>query len=95
MKINKNDLIEEVAVKRHLTKKEAKAIIDKTFDLIVEHLKQEDEVMISGLGTFTPVTKEKRVGTNPKTHKQITIKEKKTIRFSVSNSLKDELNEDE
>lgn len=91
-KINKLDLIEFVAEVAHLSKKDAAAAISVTFDYIKENLLNNTEVSVSTFGSFSPITKQSRKGTNPTSHQQIIISEKKSVSFKPSRIFKDELN---
>ena len=91
-KLNKRDLIEEVAEKAHISKKDAENALDLTFDLIEKALLQGREVNISNFGVLTPKTRKKRDGTDPKKHTRITIKESRTVSFRLSKSLKAKIN---
>ena len=91
-KLNKRDLIDEVAERAHLSKKDAENAIEQSFSLIEKALLDGREVNITNFGTFSPKTRKKRDGTDPKSHNRITIKESKVITFKLSKSLKAKLN---
>ena len=91
-KLNKRDLIEEVSEKTHISKKHAESSIETAFDLIQKALLDGREVNITNFGTFTPMTKESRDGTDPKKHTRITIQQTQTVSFKLSKSLKAKLN---
>ena len=91
-KFNKRDLIEQVSEKAHLTKKDATNAIEAAFDLIEASLLEGNEVNISNFGVFTPKTRKRREGTDPKKHTRIVIDENVSITFRVSKSLKEKLN---
>lgn len=91
-KLNKRDLIELVAEKAHLSKKDAKDAIDATIDLMEEALLKGEEVNLTNFGVFTPKVRAKREGTHPKKHTKITISESHSITFRLSKSLKSKLN---
>ena len=91
-KINRKDLVEVVAEEGHFSKKDARTAVDLMFDLIEKSLLNGQEVNISNFGVFTPKTKQSRDGTDPKSHKRIVIKEKRTVTFRPSKELKEKLN---
>ena len=91
-KINKSELVEIIAEQEYITKKEAISICDTLFETIKEYLDSGYEVNITNFGSFVPLVKEERVGTDPKTHERITIKSKKTISFRPSIEFKKQLN---
>ena len=91
-KLNKRDLIEQVAEKAHISKKDAESAIETAFDLIEKALLEKREVSITNFGTFSPKTRKKRDGTDPKKHTRITIKESRTVSFKLSKSFKAKVN---
>ena len=91
-KFNKRDLIEQVSEKAHLSKKDATKAIEEAFDLIEAQLLAGNEVNITNFGVFTPKTRKRREGTDPKKHTRIVIDENRSITFRVSKALKGKLN---
>ena len=91
-KLNKRDLIEMVAEKGHLSKKDAENAIEIAFDLIEKSILEGREVNITNFGAFTPKVRKSRDGTDPKKHTKITIQSAKTVSFRLSKSLKAKLN---
>ena len=91
-KLNKRDLVEQVAEKAHISKKDAENAIEATFDLIEKAVLSGREVNITNFGVFTPKTRKQRDGTDPKLHNRITIKESRTVSFRPAKSLKAKLN---
>ena len=90
-KINKNELVELVAEKEHLSKKETKAVLDRAFSLMRASLLSGKEVVITNFGTFVIKNRQSRKGTHPRNHTPLMIKGGKSIVFKPSNGLKDEL----
>lgn len=85
--MNKAGLVEAVAAKT-ATKKEAQEIVDTIWDTIKNSLKNQEDVAISGFGTFRVKQTKARMGRNPKTGETIQIPAKKKIAFRVSKELK-------
>ena len=92
-KLNKFDLIEIIAEEAHLSKKDAKASIESFIDTIKTSMKEGKEVNISNFGSFVPLVKKSRKGTNPSSHETIIIDEKRSISFKTARAFKKELNE--
>ena len=90
-KINKNDIIEMVSEEAYLSKKDAKAAVDLTFNFIIEALEAGRDVDIANFGAFNIKTRKERVGTNPETHEKIVIKERKMVSFKEAKSLKEKI----
>ena len=91
-KINRKDLVQVVADEGHLSKKDARTAIDIAFDLIEKSLLEGQEVNVTNFGVFTPKTKQRRDGTDPRKHNRIVIEEKHTVIFRPSKQLKEKLN---
>ena len=70
------------------SKKEAQNILDSLLGTIRDTLKKQEDVAISGFGTFKVKNTKARIGRNPKTGEQIQIPAKKKIKFRVSKDLK-------
>jgi Bacterial nucleoid DNA-binding protein len=90
--MNKKELIDEVARKRDLTKKEAEVLVDTVFDTISDSVMSGDKVLVSGFGTFKVHHREERKGVSPKTKETMIIPASKTLAFKPSNKLKTEMN---
>lgn len=86
--MTKNELIEKVARKSHLTKRAAQDSVNYTFDLIAESLVRGEKVIVSGFGTFLIRSRAARRGRNPQTGETIQIPQKKTPGFTAGKTLK-------
>lgn len=89
--MNKVELINAVANKTGLKKKEAEAAVNAVFDAVTEALAEDDKVQIVGFGTFKVKSKEAREGRNPKTGEKITIAASKSPVFTAGKALKDQI----
>ena len=87
--MNKTELINAVAEKADLSKKDAEAAITAMVDAITEALAQEEKVQLVGFGSFEVKTRAARVGRNPKTGEEIPIAEAKPPVFKAGKALKD------
>jgi DNA-binding protein HU-beta len=63
--MNKRELIDTVAGKAEITKKEADAVVNATLDAIIEGLAAEGKVVIPGFGSFEVRNKTAREARNP------------------------------
>ena len=91
--MNKTQLIEAVAAKADIKKKDAEAAVNAMTAAIAEALKAGDKVQLVGFGTFEVKERAAREGRNPKTGETITIAASKTPAFSAGKALKDAVNE--
>lgn len=90
--MNKTQLVEVIAQKTGLKKKDVDAAVSALVDSTVAALAEGDKVQISGLGTLAVKAKAARTGRNPKTQAVIRIPASKTATFTVSKTLKETLN---
>lgn len=89
--MTKSELIDSIAVKANLNKKEAKAALDATLESIVESLAKGENLQLVGFGTFKVRERAAREGRNPKTKETIQIPASKTPSFVAGKSFKDAL----
>ncbi|NLC76248.1 MAG: HU family DNA-binding protein [Clostridia bacterium] len=87
--MNKTDLVNAVAEKAELTKKEAERAVSAVFASIEEALAQGDRVQLVGFGTFEVRDRAERTGRNPKTGEEITIPASKVPAFKPGKALKE------
>ena len=90
--MNKAELINAVAEKAELSKKDSEAAINAAFAAITNALKNGDKVQLIGFGTFEVKDVAAREGRNPKTGETIMIEATKKPSFSPSKVLKDQVN---
>ncbi len=89
--MNKVELINAVASKTGLKKKEAETAVNAVFETITETLENGDKVQIVGFGTFKVKAKETREGRNPKTGEKIMIEASKSPVFTAGKALKEQV----
>ncbi len=90
--MNKTQLIDAVADKAGLKKKEAEAAVNAFTAAVAEALANGEKVQLIGFGTFEVKTSEAREGRNPRTGEKIQIAASKRASFSAGAALKDALN---
>ena len=90
--MNKTELINVVTAEAGVSKKEAEAVVNATFNAIAEALKAGDKVQLIGFGTFEVKDVAAREGRNPKTLEVIEIPASKKPAFSASKALKEAVN---
>ncbi|MGX7349384.1 HU family DNA-binding protein [Dolosicoccus paucivorans] len=86
---NKADLVDRVADKTNLTKKDVTATVEALFESIQEFLTEEERVQIIGFGTFEVRHRAARKGRNPQTGEEIQIAATKVPAFKAGKALKD------
>ena len=90
--MNKVDLIEEIASKLNLTKREITLIVDSLFETMEDRLLQGEEIKISGFGNINVTKKKERKGIDPNTQQEIVIPSTNTLTIKTSKILKAKLN---
>ena len=87
--INKAELINAVAEKADVSKKDAEAVISATLETITAALKEGDKVQLVGFGSFEVKKRAARMGRNPKTKESIEIPASVVPVFKAGKALKD------
>ena len=86
--MKKADLINELA-KVTTTKKEATMAVEIFINLIKKTLKKQEDIYLSGFGTFTTVKRKARNGRNPKTGEAVKIAARVIPKFKAAKALKE------
>ena len=87
--MNKAELIQAIADKSGLTKKQAEAALAAVLDSVKDALKAGDKVSLVGFGTFAVKERAARMGKNPQTGAAIEIAACKVPSFAAGKALKD------
>ena len=90
--MKKLQLIDAVAAKAQITKKEAAAAVNAVLDVVAETLAQGGDVKITGFGGFEVKERAARTGRNPKTGETVEIPASKYVAFSAGSTLKEKVN---
>lgn len=87
--MNKDELIEAVASKTAVAKKDAAAVVEGALDEITKTLSGGGEVKLTGFGTFSISKRGARQGVNPRTGEKIQIAASNAPKFKAGKGLKD------
>ncbi len=87
--MNKAELINAVAEKAGLSKKDTETVVNATIDVIADALADGDKVQLVGFGAFEVKSRAERTGRNPKTKEEIKIPASKVPVFKPGKALKD------
>lgn len=90
--MNKTDLINSIAAKSGLNKKNSEAALNAFIASVEESLKKGEKVVLVGFGTFEVRNRAARKGRNPQTKTEITIPASKAPVFKAGKSLKEAVN---
>ena len=90
--MNRQELVDSIASKANITKKDADAALKGFMESVQEELKKGGKVQLVGFGTFEVAERAAREGKNPQTGAKIKIKASKAPKFKAGKAFKDALN---
>lgn len=90
--MNKTDLVNSIAAKSGLNKKNSEAALNAFIGSVQDSLKKGDKVVLVGFGTFEVRKRAARKGRNPQTKKEITIPASNAPVFKAGKVLKEKVN---
>ncbi len=92
--MNKGELVDKIAEKSGVTKKQADAILTAALESIIEAVSNRQKVTLVGFGTFESRERKAREGRNPKTGETLTIPATTVPAFSAGKLFKEKVLED-
>mgnify|MGYP000448155118 CR=1 FL=1 len=93
--MNKNELIDALATKSEITKKDASKVLEAFVATITDTLSDGEQIVLPGFGTFSVGMRSARKGRNPKTGEEIEIKASRVAKFKAGKALKDAVQNEE
>ena len=90
--MTKGDVVDSVAHKTGMTKKDAGAAVEAVLDVITGALQSGEVVTFTGFGKFSASRRAERQGVNPRTGERVTIKAANVPKFSAGSQLKAAVN---
>ncbi len=90
--MNKSQIIDTVAQKTGMKKKDAEACVNAFLSTIEESLVAGEKVQLVGFGTFETKARAARIGRNPATKEPMPIAASRHASFSVGKALKEKIN---
>jgi DNA-binding protein HU-beta len=91
-KIHKDQLLERIARRANLPRKETEDVIDSFEKEVIAIMKDGKEAVLTGFGSFVARTREARMGVNPqKPSERIKIPTVTVPKFKAGKTLKDAL----
>ncbi|AFY39504.1 bacterial nucleoid protein Hbs [[Leptolyngbya] sp. PCC 7376] len=87
--MNKGELVDLVASKASISKKQADAVVSATVEAIMEAVANGDKVTLVGFGSFEPRQRKAREGRNPKTNEKMQIPATVVPAFSAGKQFKE------
>lgn len=89
--MNKTDLIQMVAEKSELSKKDSEKAVNAVLESIMDAVTKGEKVQIIGFGTFEPRQRAAKTGRNPSTGEEIHIPATKVPAFKAGKAFKERL----
>lgn len=88
-KLTKKEIVATIASIVETTQTQVELTIDALIGLVINQLKEGNEMTITGLGTFVIKNKPERIGINPATKEKIKIPAKNVLKFKPAKNLKE------
>jgi len=90
--MNKASLIESIAAKTSIPKKDVETLIESFESTVIETLQKGEEVTLAGFGSFSARERSARMGVNPQNpEERIQIPAVTVPKFKAGKNLKDSL----
>ncbi len=89
--MNKGELVEKIADKAIVTKKQADAVLTAALEAIVESVASGEKVTLVGFGSFESRERKAREGRNPKTNEKMDIPATTVPAFSAGKQFKEKV----
>jgi DNA-binding protein HU-beta len=89
--MNKGELVDKVAEKTGLPKKQIDSIINAGIESIMDAVSQGDKVTLVGFGSFERRDRKAREGRNPKTNEKMLIPASTVPAFSAGKLFKEKV----
>ncbi|MEO1299263.1 MAG: HU family DNA-binding protein, partial [Cyanobacteria bacterium J06636_16] len=87
--MNKGELVDKVAEKSGVTKKQADSVLTAAIEAIMETVSGGEKVTLVGFGSFEPRERKEREGRNPKTGETMVIPATTVPAFSAGKQFKE------
>ncbi|MBG1243236.1 HU family DNA-binding protein [Nostoc sp. NZL] len=89
--MNKGELVDAVAAKANVTKKQADEVISAFLSVVTEAVPNGEKVTLIGFGSFERRDRSEREGRNPKTNEPMTIPATKVPAFSAGKQFREKV----
>jgi integration host factor subunit alpha len=87
----KKDLIKDITLKTGLSSNVSKKIFNDLVNILILNIKK-GSLVLKNVGSFKIIEKKERIGRNPKTKKEFIISARKTVSFTPSKKIIENLN---
>jgi len=90
--MTKAELIDAVAEKTQLKKRDVNDVVDNLLECVKSTLQKGEKVQLIPFGSFEVRDRQKREGRNPKTGERLTIPARRVPAFHAGKDLRDAVN---
>lgn len=91
-KVNKDQLVERIASRANVNKKEVEDVLNAFEDVVIQVMKAGGEAVLTGFGAFLARKREARAGVNPqRPTERIQVPAVMVPKFKAGKTLKDAL----
>jgi DNA-binding protein HU-beta len=87
--MTQSQIIQTLAEKCEVSKKDAKGLLDRLAQTAITEVKKNGVFVLPGIGRLVRVDRKARMGRNPATGETIKIAAKKVVKFRVAKAAKD------
>jgi DNA-binding protein HU-beta len=87
--MTKSQVLQALAEKTGVSKKDVGALVEAMTDLAYREVKVNGEFLVPGIGKLVKVHRNARMGRNPATGAEIQIPAKTVVKFRVAKAAKD------
>ncbi len=89
--MNKGELVEAIADRASVSRKEAEMVLNAALETIVDAVSEGNKVTLVGFGSFESRVRQAREGRNPQTGQKMTIPETVVPAFSAGKLFKEKV----
>lgn len=89
--LSKAQLVDVLCGELHLTRPDAKHLVEQFFESMRDELEHGRHVKLSGFGNFILRDKTERPGRNPKTGENVMVSARRVVTFKPGAKLKDKI----
>jgi integration host factor subunit beta len=89
--VTKKEIVKTIADEMKLTQLQTKAIVQKTFEAIVEALVEEKRIELRNFGVFEVKKRAARKARNPRTGEKVYVDEKYVVTFKPGKEMEEKV----
>ena len=92
MTLTKTHIIEDVSMNNGYSKIRSTHLVESVLQIVKNTLASGEDVLLSGFGKFCVNEKRERIGRNPATGENLTLRDRRIVTFRCSAPLRDKIN---